>query len=95
MIEISKLNGGVSRLMLENSIIMFFGITDEGTDTLKVMLKVQYALKYAGLKCLFPFGTFRCKSTRTNVKPDKIQTRRRGIHPKREGGSEQLPATCM
>ena len=39
--------------MLENSIIMFLGITDEGTDTLKVMLKVQYALKYAGLKCYF------------------------------------------
>ena len=67
--------------MLENSIIMFFGITDEGTDTLKVMLKVQYALKYAGLKCLFPFGTFRCKSTRTNVKPDKTQ----GHTPKKRG----------
>ena len=24
--------------MLENSIIMFFGITDEGTDTPKIML---------------------------------------------------------
>ena len=71
--------------MLENSIIMFFGITDEGTDTLKVMLKVQYALKYAGLKCLFPFGTFRCKSTRTNVKPDKDTDKMQGYTPKKRG----------
>ena len=38
LIEISKLNEGVLRLMLENSIIMFFGITDEGTVTPKIML---------------------------------------------------------
>ena len=78
--------------MLENLIIMCFGITDEGIDLLKIMLNWRsHSLKYAGLKWLFPFGTLRCKSTQTNVKPDKTLTRSGVIHPKREGGSEHLP----